>query len=184
MLDEIFAQFAHDPNFDKKPADALSCDNDDDGSTLDHGRIADALTARQFITAGKATVTLKSLKSGARFTYRITAAKDENGDRSGDGTLFVGLLNGPNNDGDYKYLGRISREVFWRGRKNPRPGDISADAPSMKAFDWTWRKLVQGQFPDQLEVWHEGRCGRCGRKLTVPESIRSGFGPECIQHIG
>src|SRR5262249_3264494 len=103
MLDEIFAQFAHDPNFDKKPADALSCDNDDDGSTLDHGRIADALTPRQFITAEKATVTLKSLKSGARFTYRITAAKDENGDRSGDGTLFVGLLNGPNNDGDYKY---------------------------------------------------------------------------------
>jgi hypothetical protein len=33
-------------------------------------------------------------------------------------------------------------------------------------------------------VWHEGRCGRCGRKLTVPESIESGFGPECASILG
>jgi hypothetical protein len=30
-----------------------------------------------------------------------------------------------------------------------------------------------------LEVWHEGRCGRCGRALTVPESVERGIGPEC-----
>jgi hypothetical protein len=35
-----------------------------------------------------------------------------------------------------------------------------------------------------LEIWHEGRCGRCGRKLTVPESIHNGYGPECIHLIG
>jgi hypothetical protein len=26
---------------------------------------------------------------------------------------------------------------------------------------------------------HEGKCGRCGRLLTVPSSIESGIGPEC-----
>jgi hypothetical protein len=31
-----------------------------------------------------------------------------------------------------------------------------------------------------LEFWHEGRCGRCGRRLTVPDSIASGYGPECV----
>jgi hypothetical protein len=30
-------------------------------------------------------------------------------------------------------------------------------------------------------VWHEGSCARCGKKLTVPESIESGFGPECVK---
>jgi hypothetical protein len=30
-----------------------------------------------------------------------------------------------------------------------------------------------------MELWHEGRCGKCGRALTVPESIESGLGPVC-----
>ncbi len=33
--------------------------------------------------------------------------------------------------------------------------------------------------PEQLEVWHEGCCGKCGRKLTDAESIARGIGPEC-----
>jgi hypothetical protein len=34
------------------------------------------------------------------------------------------------------------------------------------------------------EVYHEGRCGRCNRKLTVPESIETGLGPECASKLG
>jgi hypothetical protein len=37
--------------------------------------------------------------------------------------------------------------------------------------------------PESLEIWHEGSCLRCGRKLTVPESIESGYGPECIKSV-
>jgi hypothetical protein len=33
------------------------------------------------------------------------------------------------------------------------------------------------------KVHHEGRCGRCGRTLTVPESIESGIGPECAKKM-
>jgi hypothetical protein len=29
----------------------------------------------------------------------------------------------------------------------------------------------------------EGRCGKCGRTLTVPSSIATGLGPECIKSI-
>lgn len=97
--------------------------------------------------------------------------------------IFVGLLSGPNNDSDYSYLGRIARDVFWAGRKVPRPGDVSAEAPSSRAFAWTWKMLASGRFPETLEIWHEGSCGRCGRKLTVPTSIAQGFGPECITKI-
>jgi hypothetical protein len=51
------------------------------------------------------------------------------------------------------------------------------------AFAWFWDRLRNGNLPEQVEVHHEGRCGRCGRALTVPESIESGFGPECINHV-
>ena len=137
---------------------------------------ADAASALRFIEAGKATVTLVSLKTGTRFTYKITQSDDGN-------CYFVGLLNGSDNESNYKYIGRISRGIFWAGRKNPRPGDINRDAPSVRAFAWSYRSILQGNLPDSLEIWHEGHCGRCGHILTVPASIASGFGPECIKHM-
>jgi uncharacterized protein DUF6011 len=140
------------------------------------GRLSNAADALAYMTAGKAFVTLVSAKSGARFTFRISG--------SADGTCyFVGLLSGPDNDTDYQYLGRISRGVFWLGRKTPRPGDIGRDAPSAKAFDWSWRAIARGVLPAELEIWHEGRCGRCARRLTVPASIARGFGPECAGKV-
>jgi hypothetical protein len=147
-----------------------------DASQEMRGRLMKAADVLRFANAGKATFTLVSTKTQARFTYRLTANDDST-------CLFVALLNGPDNEADYRYLGRISRGVFWLGRKVPREGDISRDAPSAKAFDWTWRQLAKGQLPDAVEIWHEGRCGRCNRKLTVPASIASGFGPECIGKV-
>jgi len=71
--------------------------------------------------------------------------------------------------------------VFFHGGQKARVGK---DAPSVKAFDWFWRHMAQGDDVSTLvEVHHEGRCGRCGRALTVPESIKSGFGPECIGKV-
>ena len=131
--------------------------------------------ARAFVLGGNATVTLVSLKTGARFTYKIKA-----GINPDDEIFFVSLLNGPDNEADFKYLGRIARGTFWAGRKTPRPGDIGKDAPSTKAFSWVWDFLVRDRMPG-VEIWHEGRCGRCNRKLTVPASIKSGFGPECVK---
>ena len=30
-----------------------------------------------------------------------------------------------------------------------------------------------------FDVHHEGKCGKCGRPLTVPESVKTGLGPIC-----
>ena len=143
---------------------------------MQHGKLLTAESALAFASAGKATLTLVSIKTGTRFTYRISA--NDTGE-----TLFVGLLIGSDNESDYKYIGRIFRNTFYAGRKIPKPGDINSDAPAVKAFTWAWQKINGGQIPIELEIWHEGKCGRCGRKLTVPESINSGFGPECITRI-
>jgi hypothetical protein len=131
--------------------------------------------ARAFMLGGNATITLVSLKTGARFTYKIKA-----GINPDDEIFFVSLLGGPDNEADFRYLGRISRGTFWAGRKTPRPGDVGPDAPSTKAFSYVWEHLAADRMPG-VEIWHEGRCGRCNRKLTVPASIKSGFGPECVK---
>jgi hypothetical protein len=151
-------------------------------ASADHrGKFADAIAARQYVRAprgkGKAKITLVSTATGTRFTYRIGSSDDGS-------TQFVSVLCGPDNTANYKYVGRIARDIFWAGRKVPRPGDISPDAQSSKAFAFAWRKLVQGTIPAGLEVWHEGSCGRCGRSLTVPESVARGLGPECAGKVG
>ncbi len=122
----------------------------------------------RFIQAGNATFTIVSKVTGVRFTYRVK--------QSDSPTLFfVQLLNGPDNEGSYAYLGTIGSGFWKHGKKSA----ISADAPSAKAFAWLWSNLKQGRLPDTVEFWHSGRCCRCNRKLTVPSSIESGVGPEC-----
>lgn len=144
-----------------------------------------AEAARAFANAGNATITLKSKATDARFTYKIQAPHFEgnegtNAARDTSSQMrFVKVLTGSDNESNYSYLGYIRRGVFFHGGSKARVG---YDAPSAKAFAWAWKLLAGDVLPASLEVWHEGRCGRCARKLTVPSSIASGFGPECINH--
>lgn len=132
--------------------------------------------ALKFALAGNARLTLVSQRTGTRFTYRIKA-KTVKGGEAPAAPWFVSLLSGQDNDGDYTFLGTIfdDRVTYRHGRK----ATVSPDAPSAKGFAWAWSFLAKGELPPGCEVWHEGRCGRCGRALTVPSSIAQGLGPEC-----
>lgn len=122
---------------------------------------------KPYILGGKATITLVSGATGARFTYRIDCKEDE-----GRTLYFVKVLNGPNNQDDYQFLGTIFEGDRFRHGTRSR---IQRDAPSAQAFAWLWRNLDS----DKCELWHAGACSRCGRKLTTPESISQGLGPVC-----
>jgi hypothetical protein len=144
---------------------------------LTPGLLADVESARTFLLGGNATITLVSTGTGVRYTYRVKRAKGDKDNRP----WFVGLLSGPDNSANYTFMGTI-----WPATKTTPPtfargssGKVSDNAPSMKAFRWFMGCLAYPNLPPSLEVWHEGRCGRCGRKLTVPESIASGIGPVC-----
>lgn len=122
----------------------------------------------RFILAGNAYFTVVNEKSGNRFTYRVSICKNN------DKLHFVSVLTAPDNEEGYTYLGIIrDGERYYHGVKSR----IGEEAPSAVAFRWVWDHL--SVLPACVKVYHQGKCGRCGRKLTVPESILSGFGPEC-----
>jgi len=51
-------------------------------------------------------------------------------------------------------------------------------------FAWLWRQITETKdLPEKAQVWHEGRCGACNRKLTVPDSISAGLGPKCASNL-
>jgi hypothetical protein len=136
--------------------------------------------AKRFIYAGNARFTLTSTKTDTSFTFKMNAPKND------DGIRFVKVLNGPDNswDGDWMFLGHVK---MWGGFPTT---DLIAgkkghpDAPSFKALSWTLSQLNQDNIPEALEIRHEGKCCKCGRTLTVPESIDTGVGPECRKKMG
>ena len=130
---------------------------------------------KDFVIAGNALFTIENTQTGNRFTFKVKKPKHgENKER----IRFVSLLNGPDNYSNYCYLGCIYNMGQFKLTKGSK---VKPSAQSVKVFSWFWKHVEN--LPANVKVYHEGRCGRCGRRLTVPVSIQSGFGPECINHL-
>ena len=125
--------------------------------------------ALKFIFAGKSIVTLLNSKTENRFTFKVKSVKNSN-------LYFVSVLTGSET---YSYIGTCAEGVFRHGKKST----ISKEAQSVKVFEYVINKLKINNLPDFVEVWHEGKCGKCGRTLTVPSSITTGIGPECTKSL-
>jgi hypothetical protein len=124
--------------------------------------------ALNFILAGNSTSTFLNRETDNRFTYKVKKSKDSD-------LFFVSVLTSPD---VYTYIGYITSD-FKLGKKSK----INKDAQSVKVFNYIFRKLKSGKLPEQIEIWHNGKCGKCGRKLTVPSSIDTGIGPECFKNL-
>ena len=142
-----------------------------------------------FIVGGNAYFTLKNVKSAHRFTYRANVPKEEKDGKKvmRDDIYFVSLLTGPDNSESYTYIGYMkylpsdNTLGFTWGTKSR----ILKDAPGVDVVTRYVNDFIRkGALPKGIEFWHEGRCCRCARKLTVPESIENGIGPECAKKMG
>lgn len=135
---------------------------------------------RAFLLAGRAVFTLQG--RDARYTFRV-ARKDPAAGDTRPPVYFVSLLTGPDNTSDYTYLGMLEPATgAVRLTRASRYTDASIPVKAIRwALPYLWRGLA---LPAPARIYHMGRCGRCGRALTVPASVESGFGPECIGRIG
>lgn len=146
--------------------------------------IADPADRLAYATAGDATVTLESTKTGKHFTYQIQAPRQGGRRDHASDKRFVSVLSG---DNVYSYIGFVTnktrgprgkgeeRDCPWRFVHAGRKAAANRDAPSVVAVAWFFRHPESAA----VNVYHSGRCGRCGRELTHPDSILTGLGPVC-----
>lgn len=154
-------------------------------------RLENNETIKRFVLAGQALFTIRSSKTGTRFTYRVVRASRLTsrvvmGQKDREPPYFVRALTGSGNAGKFAYMG-----LLWQNGDgsykytHPRNSAMSYSAPCVKAFKWTWKRVLDNQSlqakDGAVEFWHAGLCARCGRPLTVPESIERGMGPICAQ---
>jgi hypothetical protein len=137
---------------------------------------------KDFVLGGRAIFTVSN-PTGERYTFKVTRKDPEEGSRYTTPTFFVSLLTGADNESDYTYMGILS---WATGEvKLTRASRYTDKTTAVLVVRWAMAKLWQAQaLPAGYAVHHEGRCGRCGRLLTVPESIVSGFGPDCSERMG
>lgn len=129
---------------------------------------------QSYITAGNATFTIRSRKTGTRFTYRVRRSKDEKP------MHFVSVLAGPQNEHHYEFLGTIFNDgVYRHGRKSR----YMATSPCSVAFAYLMDNLSR-LASTQLDFYPSAHCCACGRLLTTPESVALGIGPECGNRLG
>lgn len=128
--------------------------------------------AADYVLAGKAKFTVKSLVTGDHYTFRMEKADDKD-------LWFVSLLT----LGDtFTYMGVVDGNPL--GFRLTRKSQYREDSTPVRVFAWSFGNVVlRRKFPDNLEVRHEGSCGKCGRPLTRPDSIDRGIGPECAKRL-
>jgi hypothetical protein len=138
-----------------------------------------ALT-KDWVLGGHAIFTVANPK-GTRYTYKIVGVEDRN--TLGQLIYFMSLLSGPDNTDNYVYMGIVS---VTAGRLiRTRATKLNGTLESWRVAEWVLALLWNGKsVPEGYYLSHAGRCGRCGRLLTVPESIEAGLGPDCAARGG
>jgi len=129
-----------------------------------------------FMLGGNALFTFRNIESDTRFTFKVLQNhKNEN-------LYDVSVLVGPDNTSNYRKFGTITIDEngmpFFRSL-----GSHASDKLYCKWFDRIFLDLCIGITFPKLEIWHCGRCCKCGRLLTVPRSVDMGIGPECENKV-
>lgn len=121
--------------------------------------------ALEFLFGGNALFTVKNNQSGNHMVFKVVKSK------KADKEIYFVITNG-------EFLGSIfDRNKFVLSPKCK----LSIDSPEVKAFAFIFDRLLKKSMPAKVEIWHSGRCCKCGRKLTDVQSIKLGIGPECLR---
>lgn len=141
-----------------------------------NAHVIDNDKALHFVLAGNATFTLVSKDTERRFTYKMQKSDDK------PHLYFVKLLYGPDNTSDYRYIGCYydDTNTFYLIREYRDRAEYAWPA-SIRAINYFLRNA--DHLSNRLTIYHAGKCARCGRKLTTPDSLITGFGPECRRYV-
>lgn len=132
-------------------------------------------TVYSFAMAGNSRFVIKNERTGRHFAYKLKKADDDK--RGRNDAYFVNVATGYEK---YSYAGMLivspnGSMKFLRGKK----GNSEADSPPIAGLVYVLERAARGRLPANVVVFHVGKCGRCGRTLEDPESIKLGLGPIC-----
>lgn len=133
--------------------------------------IIDQEKALEFILGGNSIFTVRKVVDQSRKTFKVYKSK-KYADK-----FRVYVLTGPDNTKSYTEIGLITMDELKNVRFEAH--NYLGNKDYITLFERIFMSFSIGLVMPSIEMWHSGRCCRCGRVLTVPESIAAGIGPEC-----
>jgi hypothetical protein len=158
----------HDVSVAQKQADKVAMDDDDRAyeAWLDHTASA----------IGQGHYTVVHL-DGTHTTVKVGKWNPDR-NRPGRKIRWISYLSGSNNESDYT----------WFARQGDGEGYVIAPKHRMNGKLGTSLRVIfhEGGVHDAAKAYalESGRCARCNRLLTHPESILVGYGEECLGKVG
>lgn len=150
----------------------------------------------KFVLGGESIFTLSNGR-GKHMTFKVYRRDPRPDDPKdhwvGGVTYFIKVLTGPDNTSEFTYIGMLTL---------PPPGKVndpairitshskfSEDSNTVRSARFVLRAIWQidrgtYRLPPGYTIKHMDRCGRCGHPLTTPESLDTGFGPDCAAQLG
>ena len=120
------------------------------------------------VLGGRAHFSIVSKKTNTHFTYRVVKS--------------------PKYPWLYAIWAKVDKKYMYVGTWNGRHTKFFRTAKSIhsswrryQAFLWVLKYIVNKEMPPMVFIYRDERCRACGRRLTNPESIKLGIGPECIK---
>lgn len=134
-----------------------------------------------FFFAGNAVLTFRNNETGSYMTIKVKQVRDKK-DRKIKLPIFfvyVSLLG----DGQTGY--RFGGTVFKETMSIKLGQSIQPGTQLHKVMGFIWNSLRKPELIREkgVSLLHEGRCVRCCMPLTRPESINTGFGPDCLEYV-
>ncbi len=139
-------------------------------------------TAPAPIAIQNGTYTIRNRHTGDYRTFRLRTQKEEA--RFAPGERILSLLTGSDNENSYTGIGFVrDRELRTWSRVAGTQFTTLGQMFMLVVLNEVAPAKLGGSWQDHYEVMHAGTCVRCNRKLTRPESIESGIGPECASRM-
>lgn len=118
-------------------------------------------------------VTVRSVRTGEHRTFRVRTQPDDSNFAPGE--RVASLLSGPDNTRCYTPFGFVQADGSIRLFKSKEGDGPWAKYADMLSHPEAYQRTAEFMF--------EGRCRRCDRTLSHPESLISGIGPECAKIV-
>jgi len=133
--------------------------------------------------------TIRNRQTGEHRTFRVKTQPQDA--QFAAGKRILSLLTGADNSNSYKRFAFVSdngdRVMVWRkfrGTDKRSAYDMYALMLSSLACPETEDTDATRQWKAKYELMGEKRCIKCNRRLTHPESLITGIGPDCAGRGG
>jgi len=120
-----------------------------------------------------APFTVKSKKTGKDYTFKVSQVPF-----NGHNYIHIKTEREYLN---FNYTGYFRDGNIVRKNKETNKTEV-VNTPAAEAAAWLLRQLKEKKFGNlsaSVEIYHLGKCLKCGKTLTDSESIEIGFGPIC-----